>query len=134
MLRRIPSINPNGMKSFFVSIDSKLSIFENLKDTPALLELTIWKTKIFKQFLDQNNRLLTIGMLKIQWCTESVTRVNIIVPNVTSFLTDGDDSNCVVSWSNEDDDDDDYQDDEDDDDEDNKSYEECYRTSSNSYV
>ncbi len=43
MLSRIPSIHPKGVQTFFAFIHSKLSIYENLKDAPSLLELAIWK-------------------------------------------------------------------------------------------
>jgi hypothetical protein len=44
----------------------------------------------------------------MQCCTDSVTMVNTIVPNVTSYLTDGDDTTCLVhDWSDEDECDDD---------------------------
>ena len=95
MLRRIPSIRPKGMNSFFVSIDSRLSFYEILKESPALLELAIWKSKITER--TGHNILLTTET-KMRCRTDSVTMVNIIVPNVMSFLTDGDD------WSDEDND------------------------------
>ncbi len=60
-----------------------------------------------------SNILLTPKM-KMQCRTDSVTMVNIIVPNVMSFLTDGDDTNYMDDdWSDED---------ECDDDEDNEEY------------
>jgi hypothetical protein len=37
-LRRIPSISPKGLDSNFHSIDSKLSVYNELKDAPALLD------------------------------------------------------------------------------------------------
>jgi len=89
MLRRIPSISPNGLDSYFDSIDSKLSVYQNLEDAPMLLELAIWKSKIIEQLFDRDNGTLTVHMLKMQCCTDSVTMVTIIVPNVLSFLTDG---------------------------------------------
>ncbi len=46
---RIPFIRRKDMKSFYVSIDIRLSFFENLKDAPILLEAAIWKSKIVKQ-------------------------------------------------------------------------------------
>ena len=102
MLRRIPTIRPMGIESFFFSIHFRLSFYEDLKDSLALLELAFWKSKITEQF-SQSNILLTTEM-KMRCRTESVTMVNIIVPNVVSFLTDLDDSNCAVDeWSDEDD-------------------------------
>ncbi len=41
MLRCIPFISPQGLDSYFDSIDSKLSEYDNLGDTPMLLELAI---------------------------------------------------------------------------------------------
>jgi hypothetical protein len=103
MLRRIPTIRPMGIESFFFSIHFRLSFYEDLKDSLALLELAFWKSKITEQF-SQSNILLTTEM-KMRCRTESVTMVNIIVPNVVSFLTDFDDSDCVVFdyWIDEDD-------------------------------
>lgn len=41
MLSRIPSITRDDLISYFLSIDSKLFLYENLKDAPLLLELAI---------------------------------------------------------------------------------------------
>ena len=56
-----------------------------------LLELALWKMKITEQF-DSSNDTLTFDR-KMQRHTDSVTMVTIILPNVLSFLTDGDDGN-----------------------------------------
>ena len=46
MLRSISSIARfRGLYPHFDSINSKLSVYEKLKDSPALLELAIWKSK-----------------------------------------------------------------------------------------
>ncbi len=87
MLSCIPSISPKGLDLFYDSIKSKLSAYENLKDAPMLLKLAIWKSKLTEQS-DRNNGLLTIEM-RMQCCTDSVTMVTFVVPNVLSFLTDG---------------------------------------------
>ena len=100
------------MNSFLVSIHSRLSSYENLKDSPALLVFAIWKSKITEQFVSSN--LLLTTQMKMQCRTDSVTMVNIIVSNVMSFLTDGDDSHCVFDVLRDEDDDDD--------DDDNKRY------------
>ena len=89
MLRRIPSISPNGLDSYFDSIDSKLSVYQNLEDAPMLLELAIWKSKIIQQLFNRDNGILTVNMLKMKCHTNSVAMVTIIAPNVLSFLTDG---------------------------------------------
>jgi hypothetical protein len=94
MLRRIPTIRPKGMKSFFITINSQLSFYEDLKGSLALLELAIWKSKITEQF-GRSNIFLTTEM-KMRCRTESFTMINIIVPNVMYFLTDANDSNNVV--------------------------------------
>jgi hypothetical protein len=44
-LWRIPSISPEGLDLHFRCIDSKLSIYDELKDAPALLARDIWKSK-----------------------------------------------------------------------------------------
>ena len=46
--------------------------------------------------------------MKMQCRTDSITMVNVIVTNVMSFVTDTNDSNCVVDgWGDEDADDED---------------------------
>ncbi len=41
MLSHIPSISSEDLISYFESIDSKLFLYENLRDAPTLLELAI---------------------------------------------------------------------------------------------
>jgi hypothetical protein len=84
MLGGIPSISSKGLDSCFRYIDSKLSVYDKLKDAPALLELAIWKSKIIER-TDGNIDLLDADM-KIECRTDSLTMVVIIVPNVLSFL------------------------------------------------
>jgi hypothetical protein len=84
MLGGIPSISSKDLDSYFRSIDSKLSVYDKLKDAPALLELAIWKSKIIER-TDGNIDLLDADM-KIECRTDSLTMVVIIVPNVLSFL------------------------------------------------
>ena len=69
MLRRIPSICTKDVDSFFVSIDSRLSSYENLKCFPALLELAIWKSKIPEQFDTFDTFLSDTGFFgsRIKW-------------------------------------------------------------------
>ena len=57
MLGLIPFIYPGGVISYFDTIDSMLSNYENLKDAPTLLELAIWKSEITKQFGPNNDCL-----------------------------------------------------------------------------
>jgi hypothetical protein len=94
MLGGIPSISPEYLDSYFCSIDSKLSVYKKLKDAPALLELAIWKSKITNQ-TDGNIDLLITDM-KMECCIDSLSMVEIIVPNVLSFLTDGNGGNSLV--------------------------------------
>jgi hypothetical protein len=89
MLRCIPSTSPEGLDTCYDSINSKLSVYENLRDAPMLLELAIWKSKIIQQLFNRDNGILTVNMLKMKCHTNSVAMVTIIVPNVLSFLTDG---------------------------------------------
>ncbi len=84
MLGGIPSISSEDLYSYFHSIDSKLSVYDKLKDAPALLELAIWKSKIIEQ-TDGNIDLLHADM-KIECRTDSLSMVAIIVPNVLSLL------------------------------------------------
>jgi hypothetical protein len=107
-LWRIPSISPDGLDSHFLCIDSKLSVYDELKDAPALLELAIWKSKIDKR---------TDGIIdvKMDCPIDSMSMVVNIVPYVLSFVTDdsrvddvvdGDDDEDSNSsdWDNDDDD------------------------------
>jgi hypothetical protein len=86
MLGGIPSISPEGLDSYFCSIDSKLTVYKKLKDASALLELAIWKSKIIKR-TDGNINYLSADM-KMKCQTDSLLMVVIIVPNVVSFLTE----------------------------------------------
>jgi hypothetical protein len=61
MLGGIPSISPEGLDSYFCSIDSKLSVYKKLKDAPALLELAIWKSKYIER-TDGNINNLSANM------------------------------------------------------------------------
>ena len=58
-----------------------------------LLKQTIWKVKFTKQY-DRSNDTLTADT-KMQFCTDSIMIVDIVVPNVIAFLTDGDEGNYV---------------------------------------
>jgi hypothetical protein len=84
MLRHIPSISTKGLDFYFDSIDSKVFEYRNLVDTPTMLVLAIWKSKIAKQ-CGPNNDLLT-SEVKVQCRSDSVTMVIIIVQNVLAFL------------------------------------------------
>jgi hypothetical protein len=104
MLSRIPSIHPKGTNSFFASNESRIFLYEILKDAPALLELAIWKSKMTEQHGQDDDIVLAktkkkrrIGSVsKEQSRTDSVTMVIIIVPIVSSFLTDDNDDNDSV--------------------------------------
>ena len=47
MLRHIPSIPDNELNAYFESINSKLSLYENLNEAPMLLELAIYWDNAF---------------------------------------------------------------------------------------
>ena len=101
MLSRIPTISTEGLVAYFDTINSKLTVNENLKYSP-LLELAIWKMK-FSQELNPSGHLLVTEKIKMQCRTDSVSIVHIIVPCVMSLLTDGDYSAWLVDdWNNED--------------------------------
>jgi hypothetical protein len=70
MLRRIPSIPDKDLSAYFDSIDSKLSLYENLKDAPVLLELAIYWDNAF---LNTN--------------IDDILNTD-IVPRIMSYLTD----------------------------------------------
>ena len=69
MLRRIPLISKQGLKSYFDSVDVKLSVYEILKDAPVLLELALWKSKIMEWF--DKNKYALVG------CTKMECRLNL---------------------------------------------------------
>ncbi len=85
------------------------------------MELDIWKSIITKQIVfGGSNGNLTYDILKIQCRADSLTMVTIIVQNVLSFLTDGNDGNGVnVGYGHSDR----NGDNEEEDDEDNNNYE-----------
>ena len=120
MLNLIPTIRAKGLKSFFASINTRLTLYESLKDSPALLELVIRELKSIDQSSPSNTFLTT--EMKMQCRFDSITMVNIIVPVVMSFLTDVNNSICVIddlieeeSEEDEDDNEDDSWSDEDED-------------------
>jgi hypothetical protein len=59
MLRHIPSEYPKGVNNYFRFIESRLSFYENLKDSAASLELAIWKSKITEQHGQDSDLLIT---------------------------------------------------------------------------
>jgi hypothetical protein len=73
MLTRVPSIPSEDLSAHFDSINSKLSIYENLKDAPMLLKLAIY----------QNNAILNT--------TTNIDNIldTDMVPHILSYLTDG---------------------------------------------
>ena len=73
MLSCIPSISNVNMNSYFDSIDSKLFLYENLKDAPTLLELAI----------KQNSGIFNTN-------TDDILNTTYIITNVLSNLTEGD--------------------------------------------
>lgn len=94
MLKRIPSITDEHRVAYFNSIESKLTLYENLDDAPFLLELAIWKAKIMERF--DKNKYALVGCTKMECRTDAISMVAIIVPHVLSFLTDGDECNDVT--------------------------------------
>ena len=92
----IPSISPEGLDSHFRCIDSKLSVYDELKDAPALLELAIWKSKI-------DERTDGIIDMKMECRIDSLSMVVIIVPYVLSFVTDDSEVDDVVDGDDDDD-------------------------------
>jgi hypothetical protein len=109
MLSRIPTIHPDGVNIFFHSIESKLTLYENLKDHPALLELAIWKSKISDQHDHSDDHIMTNltkkrrtdSVSRTQFRNESLNMVMIIVPIVFSFLTDGNGGNGIADDTHE---------------------------------
>lgn len=103
MLRRIPTISPKVLNSHYDLIDSMLSVYGDLDDTaaPMLLEVALWKSKVFEQF-EGSNETIPAFDITIQCHTDSLTTVAIIIPNVWSFLSDGDNSNNVVGRDEDD--------------------------------
>lgn len=83
--RRIPTISNESLDTYFGSIDSKITIYEQiLRDARTLIELAIWKSKISERYVQKNEHSAT-NMRKGRRI-DSVSMVTIIVPNVLSFL------------------------------------------------
>ena len=59
MLKCIPTIWPRVWSHFFASINTRLTLYESLKDSPALLELVIWELKSIDQSSPSNTLLTT---------------------------------------------------------------------------
>lgn len=98
MLPRIPSIQRRGMNLYVDSIESKLSLYENLKDSATLLELAIiWHTIITQQHGESNDSLHTSKIKKrrtdvaskMQCRTDSVAMVTIIGNHIVVDNGDG---------------------------------------------
>jgi hypothetical protein len=88
-LWRIPSISLEGLDLHFCCIDSKLSVYDELKDAPALMELAIWKSKI-------DERTDGIIDMKMECRIDSLSMFVIIVSYVLSFVTDDSEVDNVV--------------------------------------
>jgi hypothetical protein len=98
MLRRVPTTRrAKDVDSLFASINSRLLFYESLMHSAALLELVFWKSKMIDHFSPSDIHLLTMEM-KMQCRHDSISMVSIIVPNVMSFLTDGDDRDQRRRW------------------------------------
>jgi hypothetical protein len=90
MLRGISSIAGfRDLYPHFDSINSKLSVYEKLKDSPALLELAIWKSKIIEQ-TEGNVDLLTIdmkmAMMEAMWSMVTKTAIATAVIRTTRTM------------------------------------------------
>jgi hypothetical protein len=72
MLGCIPSISAVNMNSYFDSIDSKLFLYENLKDVPTFLELAI----------NQNSGTVNTN-------TDDILNTTDIITHVLTYLTEG---------------------------------------------
>ena len=109
MLGRIPSTSPKELNDHFNSINSKLSAYKGTK----MLELAIWKSKIE----EQTNEAVDVlnADMKMEWCINSLWKVDFIVPIVLSFLrgnaNEGDDDDDDDGDDDKDDRDDEYSDD-----------------------
>jgi hypothetical protein len=84
LLKRIPSISPEGSDAYFASINSKLTDYENMSEAPMLLELAIWKSKITQQLGHSNDPHPTDTRKRKR--IDSVSMVTIIVPNILFSL------------------------------------------------
>jgi hypothetical protein len=125
MLERIPSISRESLNAHFDSINSKLSAYEaklSAYEGSMMLELAIWKTKIAEQ-TDGNINLLTPDM-RMGCRNDSLSMVQIILPNVLSFLGgDGDELVNEILEGNDNSDDDNSRDNDDSDNDDDESEE-----------
>jgi len=73
MLRRIPSVTIEDLSAYFEYINFKLSVYENLKDVPMLLERAIFQNK---------------GILNTNTNIDDILNTD-IVPGILSYITDG---------------------------------------------
>ena len=109
MLEHIPSPYPKSLNAHFCSIDSKLSAYEaklSAYEGSTMLELAIWKSEIAEQ-TDRAIYLLNDDS-KMSCCIDSLSMVDIIVPNVLSFLRGDDDGDDDDSDEDDGDGDDEY--------------------------
>jgi len=116
MLERIPAISFRRLNAHFCTIDSKLSVYEaklSAYEGSTFLELAIWKSIIEEQ-TEGNINLVTPDM-KMGCRIDSLWMVDIILPNVLSFLR----GDAIEGDNGDDDDGDGDNDDDDEDDEDN---------------
>jgi hypothetical protein len=125
MLEGIPSISPKSLNAYFDSINSKLSAYEaklSAYNGSTMLELAIWKSKIAEQ-TDGNINLLTPDM-RMGCRIDSLWMVDIILPNVLSFLRgDGDELVNEILEGDDNSDDDNSRDDDNSDHDDDESEE-----------
>ncbi len=83
--RRTPTISTEILSTHFGSIDSKITLYEQiLRDAPTLLELAIWKSKITERYAQHTEYSAT--NVRKRRRIDSVSNVINIVPNVLSFL------------------------------------------------
>jgi hypothetical protein len=93
MLNLIPRISAESLTLQFSIIESILTLYERINLYPMLLELIIWKSEIINHLRLSNAFCNT--RLKVQSRTDSIAKVNIIVPGVLSFLTPVNNAQCA---------------------------------------
>lgn len=85
MLKCIPSIADEKQPSHFESIHAMLTVYHKLGDVAVLLELALWKSKIFEHGLCRPSLSVDLSSDEMQQLRMDCGSA-VIIPNVLSFL------------------------------------------------
>ena len=85
MLECIPSIVYDKKPSHFKSIHSLLTVYNKLGEVAVLLELALWKSKIFEHGHCRPNSSVDLSSDEMQQLRMDFVSA-VIIPNILSFL------------------------------------------------